>query len=143
MSSHHGAGGGSTDQIHLPGPSLSPAILGLGVTILAFGVLFGWPLMVIGFVILLAASTAIASPSQAATAPIPVAVLSLDLYNANSNLMSDDPYLGKSDFKNFIPMVGGCDPGDVYCEDHPVGSKCYGQSSPCRCVADGRLCAVP
>jgi len=54
VSSHHGAGGGaSTDQIHLPGPSLSPAILGLGVTILAFGVLFGWPLMVIGFVILL------------------------------------------------------------------------------------------
>ena len=100
-------------------------------------------LAIIGFVVLLAASTAMASPSRAAPAPIPVALLSLDLYNANSNLMSDDPYLGKSDFKNFIPMVGGCDPGDVYCEDHPVGSKCYGQSSPCRCVADGRLCAVP
>ena len=53
MSSHHGAGGASTDEIHLPGPSLSPAILGLGVTILAFGVLFGWPLLVIGFGILL------------------------------------------------------------------------------------------
>jgi len=53
VSSHHGAGGVSTDEIHLPGPSLSPAILGLGVTILAFGVLFGWPLLVIGFGILL------------------------------------------------------------------------------------------
>ena len=52
MSSHHGAGGASTDEIHLPGPSLSPPILGLGVTILAFGVLFGWPLLVIGFGIL-------------------------------------------------------------------------------------------
>jgi hypothetical protein len=53
VSSHHGSGGSSTDEIHLPGPSLSPAILGLGVTILAFGVLFGWPLLVIGFGILL------------------------------------------------------------------------------------------
>ena len=53
MSSHHGSGGSSTEhEIHLPGPSLSPPILGLGVTILAFGVLFGWPLLVIGFGIL-------------------------------------------------------------------------------------------
>ena len=54
MSSHHGSGGASPEHdIHLPGPSLSPAILGLGVTILAFGVLFGLPLLIIGFVILL------------------------------------------------------------------------------------------
>jgi hypothetical protein len=54
VSSHHEAGGAATEhEIHLPGPSLSPAILGLGVTILAFGVLFGWPLLVIGFGILL------------------------------------------------------------------------------------------
>jgi len=53
VSSHHGSSGSSTEhEIHLPGPSLSPPILGLGVTILAFGVLFGWPLLVIGFGIL-------------------------------------------------------------------------------------------
>jgi hypothetical protein len=95
-----------------------------------------------GFVVLLAVSTP--SPSRAAPTSVPVAVLSLDLYNANSSLLSDDPYLGKSDFKNFIPMVGGCDQWDVICEDQPVGYKCGpGPSNLCRCVADGRLCAVP
>ena len=39
-------------EIHLPGPSLSPPILGLGVTILAFGILFGLPLIIVGFGIL-------------------------------------------------------------------------------------------
>ena len=54
MSSHDGSGGAPAEhEIHLPGPSLSPAILGLGVTILAFGVLFGLPLLIIGFVILI------------------------------------------------------------------------------------------
>jgi hypothetical protein len=53
VSSHDGSGGAPAEhEIHLPGPSLSPPILGLGVTILAFGVLFGWPLMVVGFGIL-------------------------------------------------------------------------------------------
>jgi hypothetical protein len=53
VSSHHSSTESSTEhEIHLPGPSLSPPILGLGVTILAFGVLFGWPLMVVGFGIL-------------------------------------------------------------------------------------------
>ena len=40
-------------EIHLPGPSLSPPLLGLGVTILAFGVLFGLPLIIVGFGIFL------------------------------------------------------------------------------------------
>jgi len=98
-------------------------------------------LAITGFVVLLAVSTP--SPSRAALTPVPVAVLSLDLYNANSSLLSDDPYLGKSDFKNFIPTVGGCDQGDPVCENQPVGFKCWGQAGICRCVADGRLCAVP
>lgn len=42
----------SEHEIHLPGPSFSPAILGLGVTILAFGILFGLPLIIVGFGIL-------------------------------------------------------------------------------------------
>ena len=40
-------------EIHVPGPSLSPPLLGLGVTILAFGVLFGLPLIIVGFGIFL------------------------------------------------------------------------------------------
>jgi hypothetical protein len=55
---HHGAVSGSggpvsESEIHLPGPSLSPPLLGLGVTILAFGVLFGLPLIIVGFGIFL------------------------------------------------------------------------------------------
>ena len=42
----------SEHEIHVPGPSLSPPILGLGVTILAFGILFGLPLILVGFGIL-------------------------------------------------------------------------------------------
>ena len=41
--------GESEHEIHLPGPSISPPLLGLGVTILAFGVLFGLPLIIVGF----------------------------------------------------------------------------------------------
>jgi hypothetical protein len=33
---------------HLPPPSLSPAVIGLGVTILSFGILFGLVLIVVG-----------------------------------------------------------------------------------------------
>ena len=51
MSDH---GGPTTEhEIHLPGPSISPPILGLGVTILAFGILFGLPLIIAGFVVFL------------------------------------------------------------------------------------------
>ncbi len=54
MTGHHGSSDPTTEhEIHLPGPSLSPPLLGLGVTILAFGILFGLPLIIIGFVIFL------------------------------------------------------------------------------------------
>ena len=54
MSGPHGASGSTTEhEIHLPGPSLSPPLLGLGVTILAFGILFGLPLIIVGFGIFL------------------------------------------------------------------------------------------
>ena len=54
MSDHQAHGGPVTEhEIHLPGPSLSPPILGLGVTILAFGILFGLPLIILGFAIFL------------------------------------------------------------------------------------------
>jgi hypothetical protein len=54
VSGHPGAGGPTSEhEIHLPGPSLSPPLLGLGVTILAFGILFGLPLIIVGFGIFL------------------------------------------------------------------------------------------
>ena len=53
MSGHGSSGPTSESEIHLPGPSLSPPLLGLGVTILAFGVLFGLPLIIVGFGIFL------------------------------------------------------------------------------------------
>ena len=54
MSDHQAHGGPTSEhEIHLPGPSISPPILGLGVTILAFGVLFGLPLIIAGFVVFL------------------------------------------------------------------------------------------
>lgn len=43
----HG-GGAHDEEIHLPSPTLAPATVGLGVTILAFGILFGFPLVVAG-----------------------------------------------------------------------------------------------
>lgn len=53
VAGHHETGAQSEHEIHLPGPSLSPPLLGLGVTIVAFGVLFGLWLLVVGFVIFL------------------------------------------------------------------------------------------
>ena len=47
MSSHHG----EEHAIHVPQPSFSPPILGLGVMLIAFGVLVGPPLLVAGAVI--------------------------------------------------------------------------------------------
>jgi hypothetical protein len=38
---------------HLPPPSLSPPIIGLGVTIMSFGILFGVVLIALGVAILL------------------------------------------------------------------------------------------
>jgi hypothetical protein len=53
VSGPHGASPTTEHEIHLPGPSLSPPLLGLGVTILAFGILFGLPLIIVGFGIFL------------------------------------------------------------------------------------------
>lgn len=36
------------DEIHLPSPTLAPATVGLGVTVLTFGILYGIALVVIG-----------------------------------------------------------------------------------------------
>lgn len=52
MSGHHETTATAEPEPHLPSPSLSPAIIGLGVTILSFGILFGLVLIVIGAVIL-------------------------------------------------------------------------------------------
>ncbi len=53
MAGHPGSSAPAEHEIHLPGPSLSPPIIGLGVTVLAFGVLFGLPLIIAGFAIFL------------------------------------------------------------------------------------------
>jgi hypothetical protein len=47
MSSHHG----EEHAIHVPAPSFSPPILGLAVMLIAFGVLVGLPLLIVGAVI--------------------------------------------------------------------------------------------
>ena len=52
MSGHHETTAAEAEP-HLPAPSLSPAIIGLGVTILSFGILFGVVLIAVGAVILL------------------------------------------------------------------------------------------
>jgi hypothetical protein len=48
MSAHHD----DDHPIHLPQPSISPPLLGLGVMLLTFGVLVGPVLLVVGGVIL-------------------------------------------------------------------------------------------
>jgi hypothetical protein len=54
VAGQHGTSGPTNEHdIHLPGPSLSPPLLGLGVAILAFGVLYGLPLIIGGFAIFL------------------------------------------------------------------------------------------
>ncbi len=53
VAGHHASSTEPTEhEIHLPGPSISPPVLGLGVTILAFGILFGLPLIIVGFAIM-------------------------------------------------------------------------------------------
>jgi membrane-bound ClpP family serine protease len=52
VSGHHETTTAAEHEPHLPAPSLSPAIIGLGVTILSFGILWGLILIVIGAVIL-------------------------------------------------------------------------------------------
>jgi hypothetical protein len=52
VSGHHETTAAAEHEPHLPAPSLSPPIIGLGVTILSFGILFGLVLIVVGAVIL-------------------------------------------------------------------------------------------
>lgn len=40
------------EEIHLPTPTMAPPIIGLGVTVLAFGILFGIGLVVAGAVLM-------------------------------------------------------------------------------------------
>lgn len=53
MSGHHETGAAAEAEPHLPPPSMSPPIIGLGVTFLSFGILFGVVFIAIGVVILL------------------------------------------------------------------------------------------
>ncbi len=45
---HSTTGHAGEAEIHLPSPTLAPPIVGLGVTILTFGILFGLPLVIVG-----------------------------------------------------------------------------------------------
>lgn len=53
MSGHHETTAAVEHEPHLPAPSLSPAIIALGVTIFSFGILFGVALIAVGVGILL------------------------------------------------------------------------------------------
>ncbi|MBM4420263.1 MAG: hypothetical protein FJ034_01475 [Chloroflexi bacterium] len=54
MRGHHNGGhGGTPPGIHLPPPSLSPALIGLGIFILSYGLLYALPLLIIGGAIFL------------------------------------------------------------------------------------------
>ncbi len=52
MSGHDETSTELEHEPHLPAPSLSPAIIALGVTILSFGILFGVVLIALGAAIL-------------------------------------------------------------------------------------------
>jgi len=52
VSGHHETNATAEHEPHAPAPSPSPPIIGLGVTILAFGILVGPVFIVIGAVIL-------------------------------------------------------------------------------------------
>lgn len=50
---HHGGekhvpGHSGEEEIHLPSPTVAPAVIGLGVLLLSFGILFGLGLLVAG-----------------------------------------------------------------------------------------------
>ena len=53
MSGHHETTTAVEHEPHLPSPSLSPAIIALGVTIFSFGILFGVVLVAVGVGLLL------------------------------------------------------------------------------------------
>ena len=52
MSGHHESTAAAEHEPHAPAPSISPAIIGLGVTILSFGILWGLWLIALGGAIL-------------------------------------------------------------------------------------------
>ncbi len=52
MAEHHTPGQAGEAEIHLPSPTLAPPIVGLGVTVLTFGILFGVALVVVGAVLM-------------------------------------------------------------------------------------------
>jgi len=52
VSGHHETTTALEHEPHSPAPSLSPVIIGLGVTILSFGILFGLVLIALGAVVL-------------------------------------------------------------------------------------------
>jgi hypothetical protein len=55
VAEHHGASGQSGEaEIHLPSPTMAPPIIGLGVMILTFGILFGIVLVAIGALLMAA-----------------------------------------------------------------------------------------
>ncbi len=45
---HHGEEAEDGGNIHLPPPSLAPATIGLAITLLCFGILYGVPFLVLG-----------------------------------------------------------------------------------------------
>ncbi len=50
-----GAEAAGGPEAHLPAPSLWPAILAAGITLLLFGVLAGWPFSLVGALLMVAA----------------------------------------------------------------------------------------
>lgn len=51
MTGHDGGATEPAPEIHLPPPSLAPAVIALGVMLLAFGVVYGVALMIVGVVV--------------------------------------------------------------------------------------------
>ncbi|MBM4434599.1 MAG: hypothetical protein FJ028_05765 [Chloroflexi bacterium] len=46
------AGHAAGEEIHLPSPTMAPPIIGVGVTLLSFGILFGIGLIVAGAILM-------------------------------------------------------------------------------------------
>lgn len=46
------AGHAAEEEIHLPSPTMAPPIIGVGVTLLSFGILFGIGLIVAGAILM-------------------------------------------------------------------------------------------
>jgi hypothetical protein len=46
------AGPVAEEEIHLPSPTIAPAVIGVGVTVLSFGILYGLALILAGLAII-------------------------------------------------------------------------------------------